>query len=160
MPTIYTEDQVAKAVEDHYYGTQGVRTGSVANSIGLREYDSQKASRPSGSASTDVPTRRDSQSDPMLALFRSILDAIPGRLNLVLAVIGGMCGYVVLGTAISGASGPFVAIGLGAILGWVILPLTVAVVDVAVRLVWTLLKLALILGGAALVLWVIVQSMG
>jgi hypothetical protein len=159
MPTIYTEDQVAKAVEDHYYGTQGVRTGSVANSIGLREYDSQKASRPSGSASTDLPGRRDSRSDPMLAPFRSILDAIPWWLYLVLAVIGGMCGYVVLGTAISGASGPFVAIGLGAFLGWLILPLTVAVIDFAVRLAWILLKITAFLGGAAAIAWVIVQSM-
>lgn len=44
MPTIYTEDKVGKAIEDHYYGTQGVYTGSVANSIGYNEYQNRQRS--------------------------------------------------------------------------------------------------------------------
>lgn len=57
MPTIYTEDPVGKAVEDHYWGTQGVPTGSVANSIGFAQYqDAQRAQQfasagPRGSSS-------------------------------------------------------------------------------------------------------------
>ncbi|MEM9681972.1 MAG: hypothetical protein AAF942_01790 [Pseudomonadota bacterium] len=38
MPTIYTKDIVAEAVEQNYWGEQGVYTGTVANSIGYANY--------------------------------------------------------------------------------------------------------------------------
>jgi hypothetical protein len=55
MPTIYTEDAVGKAVEDHFSGSNGVPINTPAGQLGYAEFQAKQ-----GSA---VPTLPDSGPD-------------------------------------------------------------------------------------------------
>ncbi len=101
MPTIYTEDPVAKAVEDHALGTQGVYTGSVANSIGLNEH--QRRSNAIGTYTYGSTIRVDHSGGPsyeLLPFFQTILDAILRWVYLLFAVAGGVAAFLLSGPGV------------------------------------------------------------
>lgn len=153
MPTIYTEDSAARAVEEHYYGTQGVNTGSVANNLGLAEHDRRQRASPRAGGGVSGRGRGPAQPYRRLPLFETLLDAIPRWLCLITAVAGGMLGYLFVAATPTAPALPYVAAGVGAVVGWAILPLAVVLLDFLVKVTWALLLVAFFIAAAVAMFW-------
>lgn len=166
MPVIYTEDQVGKAVEQHYLGSQGVSTGSGPNAIGLADYDNRRRAEQAfrqtleDTGQGNPPGCSTAHGEAMLPLFESMRDAIPVWLRLVLAVVGSIGTFAAFSAATSGTAWGLLTFAAGGFAGWVMLPLIIVVCDFVVRLTWALLKLALVLAGIAAAVWVAAFALG
>lgn len=167
MPTIYTEDKLGKAIEDHYVGTQGVLTGSAANTIGYNQYQNNQAQAPTvGSA----PARGGGGSYKPLGLTSRLLEAIPVALLRVLALIGAIAAVVLVfefglldlaiftGMTASAMEwiGLAVAAAVGAFVGYYALQFAIVIVDLCLQLA----IVGIMLGAILAVLWLVGRLAG
>lgn len=164
MPTIYTEDKVGKAIEDHYVGTQGVLTGSAANQIGYNQYQARQAPAVGG-----APARGGGSYQP-LGPTRALLDAIPLTLLRSLALVGAIAAChltfqsgildvsAFTGMTASGVEwvGLAVIAMVGAFVGYHALQFAIVIVDLCLQLA----IVAVMLGAILAVLWLIGRMAG
>lgn len=163
MPTIYTEDKVGKAIEDHYIGTQGVYTGSAANSIGYAEHQRRNAQ----STSTPVSSPSTGGSYELFPFIQNWIDSIP---RMVFAILAACCAVaavviafqtnelnVAYFTSLSASGGQWLGLAfvtaVGWSIGWFIIPLLLVLVDLGLKLLYIAAVIAAVLGVG----WVVVS---
>lgn len=170
MPTIYTEDPVAKAVGDHALGQMGVQTGSVANSIGYSDYQRRHSAASSSSSSSGMSAPGGVAGPPYepFAFIQTLEDIIPrwllialGLLAASLALVLGAHHGVLPSLWVAGAPNwagivgtGFVALA-GFVAGAIAIPLALRLLDIGLKLLLLGLKLALAAGVIYLILWLL-----
>jgi hypothetical protein len=154
-----------KQFEDFLLGQNGVPTGTVYNEMGLQAggHNGATSYHPPGSQGTTGQTGGASSrgSYELHPFSREIVDATPRWVFVVLALVGAVGGFLLLNELTNPATGSnaeaWIGAAVGALFGWILIPLAVGVVDITVRLAWLLLKLALGLGFGFAILWVVTQ---
>jgi hypothetical protein len=152
------QETLGDAIEDEYYASAGVRTGTAYNEHLVSQRERSQAGLPGGILTQDRvgsypsnPPRPSGGPYQLLPFMQKISDALPWWLNLIVAVMGGALGMVLGQRVNPSADAAMWIFGVGGFcVGFVFLGLIVMLVDFLMQLMLWLVKLAIavaIIGG-------------
>lgn len=157
MPRTYTNEggTLGDAIEDHYWGSHGVNTGSFPNQLGLDEYNRRQAEAAAGRT---VPARGRRAGKPMPTPVTDFMKRVlPRWVYWLCAFIGatGACTVLVL----HGYTEP-VGLAVGIAIGAALAPAALMLTFVLIDLLLSLLLIAIMGACAVGVFWAIAQFAG